>query len=62
MDILITINTDNSAFDEDAKTVVFELLLVQASKFMNKGIEACDGDHLMDINGNTVGYVEVLNK
>lgn len=62
MDILITINTDNSAFDNNAPVVVGNLLLVQASKFMDKGIAECDGDHLMDVNGNTVGYVEVLNK
>ncbi len=55
MKIIIDLETDNDAFQQDPPTELMRILLVTISK-ISGGI---DGGPLMDINGNTVGKFDV---
>ena len=57
MDITITINTDNSAFDDDAMAEV-GLILIEAHRKL-KTMPVDSSETLYDHNGNRVGQVEV---
>lgn len=59
MDIVIHINTDNSAFDNNEARYLGYLLIKLSHTFEDEGIAESDGYHIMDYNGNTVGNVEV---
>jgi hypothetical protein len=50
MDILITINTDNAAFERDWRREVRRIL---------RDTRLEDDISLRDINGNTVGHVSI---
>lgn len=62
MNILIHINTDNAAFDNNEARYLSHLLTKLSTTFEDEGIKETDGYHIMDFNGNTVGNVEVTNK
>ena len=56
MDIRITINTDNSAFEDHPEIETARILRVLADRIYADGDIDADYDHpLKDINGNTVG-------
>ena len=55
-DITITIETSNAAFDEDMGREVRRILGTVASRIRNEGLH---GMILHDVNGNTVGRLEV---
>lgn len=59
MDITITINTDNAAFEDDYAREVERILLDVARRIKHEGREAGASFSLRDINGNTVGKVVV---
>jgi hypothetical protein len=52
--VVITINTDNAAFDDDFSQEM-EYVLSQAPKVITQS----DGGKLRDSNGNTVGEIKV---
>ena len=56
MKITITINTENAAFDDNAAPEVNRILKKLQNRFTNTGFE---DRAIMDVNGNTVGNVEV---
>jgi len=63
MDITITINTDNAAFEDNAGGEIARILRVTAAQFEeNEGYleKAVHGTPCRDFNGNTVGRIEVL--
>ena len=51
MNLSITINTDNAAFDNDESTEVVRIL-----RHLANTIESAGG--LRDVNGNTVGHMD----
>lgn len=55
MDITITINCDNAAFEDDAHGEVASILLewIESGELSNR--------KLRDANGNTVGSVEITH-
>ena len=56
MNITITINTDNAAFEGDPRFEVGRLLRELARKVEDNGV---DDTPCMDINGNKVGWLRV---
>lgn len=58
MNITITINTDNDAFTGGAKAEVLRIL-AEAFRPGSGLLTAMDGRKLRDLNGNTVGQVQV---
>lgn len=63
MTITITINTDNAAFEDSGWTLETARILREAARRIqhNDPEETEDSFNLYDINGNTVGRVEVKN-
>ena len=61
-DINITINTDNAAFGDNPGPEVARILRVMATRFERTQVAWTDGDEwpVRDVNGNTVGTVEVI--
>jgi hypothetical protein len=61
MNIKITINTDNDAFQEDMTEEVLRILRVISAKLMRNEIDIHVGEDrkVMDINGNCVGKFTV---
>lgn len=61
-DINITINTDNEAFADHCGSEVARILRVMATRFERTQVAWADGDEwpVRDVNGKTVGTVEVL--
>lgn len=57
MNITITINTDNEAFQPDADLEIARILERLAKEWYSVG----DGYKLRDYNGNTVGKVEITD-
>jgi hypothetical protein len=60
MQITITINTDNAAFEENTETEVARILMEYARR-LNDGLQNLQivDQKLRDYNGNTVGRVSV---
>lgn len=59
----ITINTDNAAFEDDPAAEVARILHHEADRieaFRPSFEHATEGDGVLDINGNTVGTLEIL--
>jgi hypothetical protein len=63
MKIIITINCDNAAFTEDPSVEVARILQKYAARLRESypPLEDLEGDTLRDINGNTVGAVQVVD-
>ena len=60
MDIKITINTDNAAFEDYPHVEVARILHKMANSTESDGCLLCvDNYPVMDINGNTVGLLNV---
>jgi hypothetical protein len=58
MDITITINTDNAAFEDDPDE--FGRILRHLADMGQRGnYDAMDGKRIMDANGNKVGQVTI---
>jgi uncharacterized protein (UPF0297 family) len=60
MDITITINTDNSAFEDSRDSEIARILHELADKIESRGINGVN--KIRDFNGNQVGSVEVENE
>ena len=61
MDITITINTDNAAFEDDPASEVAGILRDLAGLIYRQGVTTGTSYGLLDSNGNTVGSVEVTD-
>ena len=62
MDITVTINTDNAAFEGQEDYETARILRKLADNIEQAhGPANCDGMKLRDYNGNTVGEFEVKN-
>ena len=61
MDITITINTDNAAFESDPESEVGRILRKAAKHIEDNGLRRSDGMPTMDINGNKVGKITVTD-
>lgn len=59
MDITITINCDSAAFEDCAGDEVARILRKVAERFDGDDSTASYGFSLKDINGNTVGRVDI---
>lgn len=59
MTITITINTDNHAFRQDYAREVERILMETARRIKREARMHGDSFALLDINGNTVGRLEV---
>lgn len=61
MDITITINTDNAAFEDNCSGEVQAILTRIAGKIarQSENLDGFNGCAVMDSNGNKVGSVEV---
>lgn len=59
MQITITINTDNAAFEDNTETKVARILADFARKLADGLTNIGITTRLLDINGNTVGAVEI---
>jgi len=62
MDITITINTDNAAFEDDRGAEVARILTKLARYIRDNGPEYAHCRRLMDANGNAVGTVEAIGE
>ena len=61
MTITIEIKCDNAAFEDNEGREVARILRRLATLCEEHGIEAADGNRLMDFNGNHVGGVTIDN-
>jgi len=57
MDIKISINCDNTAFEDDARFEIAHILIDLKIHVINKGVVS---KLIKDTNGNTVGKFEVI--
>lgn len=58
MKVIITIEVDNDAFQPEPSKELARILKELSDKISHKGIE--DKRPLYDINGNNVGWLEVM--
>ena len=58
MNITVTINTDNDAFERDYFREIERLLIEAATRFKRELSNGIGVFKLQDVNGNTVGQVE----
>lgn len=59
MNITITINTDNSAFEYDPQSEVGRILRKTAKQIEDNGLLSSDDMPCIDFNGNKVGKITV---
>ena len=59
MEVKITINCDNAAFEDAPEQELGRLLMELAQAIQVEPMDYLDGRKIRDINGNTVGSLEV---
>jgi hypothetical protein len=59
MELIMKVNMDNAAFADDPTGETVRIMKV-ATEFLEGGCHPCRNKNLFDINGNKVGFVEVI--